>query len=94
MTVVQAFYPKRILTSTTGNLLAGISRTLEEGSTNILIDFKDVMFINSTGLSAIVLLLKQVSAANVVWRSADSTGRHTWCLSIAAWIRCLTFTTP
>ncbi len=62
MAVVQKFYPKRILSaSTTGNLLEDITRTLEGGITNILIDFQHVMFMDSTGLSAMVLLLKQVN---------------------------------
>lgn len=65
MATMQTFYPKRILSSsTTGDLLDGITRTLEAGTFNILIDFQQVMFMDSTGLSALVIALKQVRAAN------------------------------
>lgn len=62
---MQTFYPKRILSSsTTGDLLDSVTYALEAGTTNILIDFQHVMFMDSTGLSALVVLLKQVQEAN------------------------------
>lgn len=65
MTTVQIFYPKRILSSsTTGDLLDGITRSLAAGTANILIDFQQVMFMDSTGLSALVVALKKVRAVN------------------------------
>ncbi len=65
MTDVQPFYPRRILSSTTtGDLLDGISRSLAAGSKAILIDFEQVMFMDSTGLSALVITLKRVREAN------------------------------
>ena len=63
MATIQTFYPKRILSSsTTGDLLEGITRSLEAGNANILIDFQQVMFMDSTGLSALVIALKQIRA--------------------------------
>lgn len=65
METIQTFYPKRILSSsTTGDLLEGISRSLEVGASNILIDFQQVMFMDSTGLSALVIALKRVREVN------------------------------
>jgi anti-anti-sigma factor len=65
MANIQTFYPKRILSSsTTGDLLDGVTRCLEAGLSNILIDFQQVMFMDSTGLSALVIVLKQVRAVN------------------------------
>ncbi|XGV99228.1 MAG: STAS domain-containing protein [Leptolyngbya sp. BL-A-14] len=65
MATMQTFYPTRILSaSTAGDLLEGIARNLEAGTINILIDFQQVMFMDSTGLSALVVALKQVRAAN------------------------------
>ena len=65
METMQAFYPKRILSSsTTGDLLEGIARSLDAGTKNILIDFQQVMFMDSTGLSALVITLKRVRAVN------------------------------
>ncbi|PSB28470.1 STAS domain-containing protein [Stenomitos frigidus] len=65
MTTMQTFYPKRILSSsTTGDLLDGITRSLEAGIANILVDFQHVMFMDSTGLSALVVALKRVRAVN------------------------------
>ncbi|MBW4695295.1 MAG: STAS domain-containing protein [Lyngbya sp. HA4199-MV5] len=61
MAVMQTFYPKRILSaSTAGDLLDGMTRSLETGAINILVDFQQVMFMDSTGLSALVVALKQV----------------------------------
>lgn len=65
MTTMQTFYPKRILSaSTAGDLLDGITHSLEVGTIDILVDFHQVMFMDSTGLSALVMALKQVRAAN------------------------------
>jgi len=65
MAAMQTFYPKRILSSsTTGDLLDGITRALETETLNILIDFQQVMFMDSTGLSALVIALKQVRGAS------------------------------
>lgn len=61
MATMQTFYPTRILSaSTAGDLLDGITRSLEGGTINILVDFHQVMFMDSTGLSALVVALKQV----------------------------------
>jgi anti-anti-sigma factor len=65
MTAMQTFYPRRILSSsTTGDLLEGINRSLDAGASNILIDFQQVMFMDSTGLSALVIALKRVRGVN------------------------------
>lgn len=50
--------------ATTGSLLDGIAYSLEAGRTNILIDFQQVMFMDSTGLSALVMAMKRVRQAN------------------------------
>ncbi|MBW4470839.1 MAG: STAS domain-containing protein [Stenomitos rutilans HA7619-LM2] len=63
--MIQTFYPKRILSSSTaGDLLDGVTHALETGTLNILIDFQQVMFMDSTGLSALVIALKQVHKGN------------------------------
>lgn len=65
MAAVQTFYPKRILSSsTTGKLLEEMAYSLEAGMTNVLVDFQHVMFMDSTGLSALVMMLKRVRAVN------------------------------
>lgn len=65
MATMQTFYPTRILSaSTAGDLLDGITRSLQAGTINILVDFHQVMFMDSTGLSALVVALKQVREAN------------------------------
>ena len=61
MSEVQIFQPTRILSaSTTGDLLDGITRSLEAGNRNILVNLKNVLFMDSSGLAALVIALKRI----------------------------------
>ncbi|XHX77687.1 MAG: STAS domain-containing protein [Stenomitos frigidus ULC029] len=94
MTAIQTFYPKRILSSsTTGDLLESITSNLEAGKVNILIDFQNVMFMDSTGLSALVVVLKQVQQANGRLGLCRLHGQAYMVLEHSGMIRCLKFTT-
>jgi anti-anti-sigma factor len=62
---IKVFQPIRILSSTTtGELLQGISQSLAAGKIYILVDLQNVLFIDSTGLSALVVALKRVRDVN------------------------------
>lgn len=62
---IQVFQPSRILSSsTTGDLLDGIKQCLESGDRNILVNLQNVMFMDSSGLAALVIALKRVRAVN------------------------------
>ncbi len=64
MSEVQVFQPTRILSSsTTGDLLDGITRTLEAGNRTILVNLKDVLFMDSSGLAALVIAFKRIKGA-------------------------------
>jgi anti-anti-sigma factor len=61
----EMFIPTRILSSTTtGDLLEGIDRSLANGAKKILVNLQNVLFMDSTGLSALVIAYKRVRAAN------------------------------
>jgi len=65
MSAIQIFQPTRILSaSATGDLLDSIDDCLEAGKTNILIDLQNVLFMDSSGLGALVIALKRVKAVN------------------------------
>ncbi len=65
MAAIEVFHPKRIMSAaTTVSLLDGIAYSLEAGRINILIDFQQVMFMDSTGLSALVVAKKRVRESN------------------------------
>ena len=65
MPTIQVFQPTRILSSTTASdLLDGVNRSLENGTIHILVDLQNVLFMDSTGLSAIVVAFKRVRAVN------------------------------
>jgi anti-anti-sigma factor len=62
---VQVFQPTRILSSsTTGDLLDGITRSLEAGNRTILINLKNVLFMDSSGLAALVIVLKRIKVVD------------------------------
>jgi anti-anti-sigma factor len=62
---IQVFQPTRILSSsTTGELLQAIAQSLEAGNICILVDLQNVLFIDSMGLSALVIALKRVRDVN------------------------------
>jgi len=61
----QLFQPTRILSSsTTGELLEAINRSLETGTKNVLVDLQNVLFMDSIGLSALVVAFKRVRDVN------------------------------
>ena len=62
--VVKVVQPSGILEGTkAGPLRQEISDLIESGTELVLIDFKDVTFMDSSGLGALVLALKTVRAA-------------------------------
>lgn len=65
MPPLKVLQPTRILSSsTTGNLLEEVNRSLDEGVNTVLINLKDILFIDSIGLAALVIAFKRVRAAN------------------------------
>lgn len=65
MSAIQVFQPSRILSSsTTGDLLEGINQSIEAGTTNVLVNLQNVMFMDSSGLAALVIALKRVRAVH------------------------------
>lgn len=71
MSDVEVIQPNRILSSIESNkLLDDISCCLENGRTNILLDLQHVSFMDSRGLAALVVALKQVR---------DAQGRFAIC---------------
>ena len=63
-TIVKVFQPSGILDGIKANeLRQEISKILQENAKVILIDFKDVTFMDSSGLGALVLSLKNARSA-------------------------------
>ena len=63
--VIKVIQPNGILDSTMAQQFRQeISEVLRSGAEIVLIDFKDVTFMDSSGLGALVLALKTVRAAN------------------------------
>ncbi len=63
--VIKVIQPNGILDSTMAQQFRQeISEILRSGAEIVLIDFKDVTFMDSSGLGALVLALKTVRAAN------------------------------
>lgn len=63
--MLQVFQPTRILSSsTTGDLLDGIDLAIERGVTIVLIDLSHVLFMDSSGLGALVIAYKRMRAIN------------------------------
>lgn len=76
MSEVQVFQPTRILSSsTTGDLLDGITRTLEAGNRTILVNLKNVLFMDSSGLAALVIALKRIKVAKGRFALCEVTGQ-------------------
>ena len=62
---VKVLQPTGILDGTkAAQFRQDISKLVETGAKTILVDFKDVTFMDSSGLGALVLALKTVRAAN------------------------------
>jgi anti-sigma B factor antagonist len=61
---IKVFYPSGTLSSTQANLFdQEIQGSLSAGVRHILIDFKDVSFMDSSGLGLLIVALKTVKAA-------------------------------
>jgi anti-anti-sigma factor len=61
---IQVFQPTRILSSSTsGYLMEGVKECLEVGKLNILVDLRNVLFMDSSGLAALVSVWKRVKLA-------------------------------
>jgi anti-anti-sigma factor len=57
----ETYYPTRILSvSSSTSLLGWVQRQLEAGHEILLIDFREVMFMDSTGLGTLITALKLV----------------------------------
>lgn len=64
--VIQVIEPKGILDSTkTAEFQYQIAQNIESGAHIILVDFKNVTFMDSSGLGALVKALKTLNAADV-----------------------------
>lgn len=64
--VVRVIEPKGILDGTkTTEFDYQLNKIIESGAQIVLVDFKDVTFMDSSGLGALVKALKTVEAANV-----------------------------
>lgn len=58
------FYPTRILSATTAaDLMSWVQRNLEANQKELLINFRDVLFMDSTGLGILVTALQTVKQA-------------------------------
>jgi len=65
MSAIQVFQPTRILSSSaTGDLLDSVDDCLKAGTTNVLINLQNVLFMDSSGLGALVIAFKRVKAVN------------------------------
>jgi anti-sigma B factor antagonist len=64
MSNLRVLQPVRMLGgSNTGKLLEEINQSIAGGTTTILIDLQKVLFMDSTGLSALVIAFKRIQAA-------------------------------
>jgi len=64
MLTAKVFYPTRILSSANASDLIGwINDNVERGSKKLLINLQNVLFMDSTGLAALVTALKIVKGA-------------------------------
>lgn len=59
---IKVLNPSGILNSTQADLFEEINRSLSAGVRNILVDFKDVTFMDSSGLGLLIVALKTVQA--------------------------------
>jgi anti-sigma B factor antagonist len=58
----QIFYPTRILSSAnSADVIAWVQNNLEQGKQRLLINFQDVLFMDSTGLATLVDVKKMIS---------------------------------
>jgi anti-anti-sigma factor len=58
---IHTFYPTRILSSTSASDLMGwVQDNLELGNNALLINFRDVLFMDSAGLATLITALKAV----------------------------------
>jgi anti-anti-sigma factor len=63
--IIKVIQPAGILDSTNGNRLRrDVNDAIESGAAAILIDCQDVLFMDSSGLSALIMILKAVREAN------------------------------
>jgi anti-sigma B factor antagonist len=64
ITKFHTYYPTRILSvASSTSLLGWVQRQLETGCETLLIDFREVMFMDSTGLGTLITALKLVQKA-------------------------------
>lgn len=62
---IKVFYPTRILSAASASdLMSWLQDNLQSGSKELLIDFRDVLFMDSTGLGILVASLTAIRQAN------------------------------